>query len=163
MTVRDTDHGYNALVDRLFKFAKPRIEVGILAGAGADEAKTGEAVGEGLTLLEAAIFNEFGTTDAEGNIHVPARSFIRAWFDENEAALRQELTGLMRDVVAGKRTKEQILQMLAVRCVGEIQQRIADGLDPENRHSTVEKKGSSTPLIATGQLRAGVTSRITER
>lgn len=162
--VRDTDKGYAALAKRLYGAQRARIEVGILSGKGAEEpAHRIDGVSELLTLLQVAIFNEFGTLNADGTEHVPERSFIRGWWDENEPQLRADLTKLMQSVVAGKRTKEQILELMGTRCVGQIQQRIADGIAPENADSTVERKGSSTPLIASGQLRAGVSFRITAR
>ncbi len=160
VTVRDTDRGYGALMKRIYGLRRPRIEVGILAGAGADEPKVGA---DDITLLEVAVANEFGTTDAAGNVHVPERSFIRGYFDENEASLRLQMAGLMRGVVAGKRTKEEALQTLALLAVGGIQARISAGIDPPNAPSTIAEKGSSTPLIDKGQLRAAISSRITER
>lgn len=160
ITIRDTDRGYAALVKRVYGIAHPRVEVGILAGAGADEPAVGS---DDLTLLEVAVCNEFGTTDLDGNILVPERSFIRGWFDENEAKLRALLLELMKTVVSGKRTKEQALEMLALVAIGQIQERISAGIEPENAPSTIARKGSSTPLIDKGQLRAGISSRIGER
>lgn len=159
--LRDIDRGYRALVRRVFDIAKPRIEVGILSGQGAEDAHAG---GDELTLIEVAVWNEFGTTDPRtGNVHVPERSFIRAWFDEREADLREKLTIGMRKVVKGDLTKELLLRQIAEEAIGQIRQRIADGIDPPNAEATIRAKGSSTPLINHGQLRAGVTSRIKDR
>ena len=155
VTIKDTDKGYKALVARLYGFARPRIDVGIL------EAEGGKPeVDSAMTVLEVAIINEFGGIDANGNEHPPARSFIRAWFDEREASLRQDLTVLMQSVVKGARTKEEILELLGQRCVGQIQSRIADGVPPPNRPSTIRKKGSSTPLVDHGTLRSSITYRV---
>jgi hypothetical protein len=151
VTVTDKDHGYNALVKRIWGMGRPSIAVGILAGQGAEESH-----GEGLTTLQVAIWNEFGT------VNMPARSFVRAWFDENVAQIRADLKSLMKLVVAGKMTKERALDLIAVRCVGQIQERMAAGIPPPNAPSTIAKKGGgkTTPLIDTGQLRAAVSSRV---
>lgn len=153
MKITDTDKGYRALVKRVFGIGRPTIAVGVLSGQGAEDSHPGEGE-EMLTNLEVAIFNEFGTE------HIPARSFVRAWYDENEAQLREDLSVLMKRVVLGILTKEQALQQMAVRCVGQIQERIADGIAPPNALSTEIRKRSSTPLIDSGQLRASISSRV---
>lgn len=153
VTIRDRDAGYAALVARVFGLAKvkPRIDVGVLEGPG------GETHGDdAVTVLEVAVWNEFGTDS------VPSRSFVRAWFDEHEAELRQELVKLMQAVVRGERTKDQVLELLGQRCVAQIQARIADGIDPPNAPSTIARKGSSKPLIDTGALRSSISYRVRE-
>lgn len=163
MTVKDVDRGFRAMAERIYRHGSPSIAVGILAGEGADQEHREHHDQHGRrtaadrvlrTLLEIAIYQEFGTAT------IPARSFIRDWFDSEEPALRADLTVLMRQVIAGQITKEKALDLMAVRCVGKIQQRIADGLSPPNAASTIARKGSSTPLVDSGQLRAGVSSRV---
>lgn len=151
MKLSDRDNGYAAMTKRLWGFRRPRIAVGILSGRGAEADHVGRVR---ATVLDVAIWNEFGTS------RIPARSFIRAWFDENEARLRDDLLVLMHAVIRGEQTKERALELLALKCVGEIQQRIADGIEPPNAPSTVARKGSSKPLIDSGQLRAMITSRV---
>lgn len=182
--VRSVDHGYNDLLKRLFAFQNPQIKVGVLEAEGA-KSKTvletathaarhqtllsehlneifGQAPAradlsdESLTVIEVAVWNEFGTED------VPARSFIRAWFDENYDKIRDVLRNLLYTVTLGHRTKEQALELAGLWCVGSIQQRIADGIAPENAASTIKAKGSSTPLINSGQMRSSVTHQVLE-
>jgi hypothetical protein len=66
----------------------------------------------------------------------------------------------MRTVIEGKRTSDQVLEILGQRAVGQIQERIASGIAPANAPSTVAKKGSSTPLIDTGVLRSSITYQV---
>lgn len=158
------DYGYKELVRRVYGIQKPKISVGILEKDGAQEHK-GE---HDLTVLEVAIWNEFGV-DAEGvdkngkpyHVKIPPRSFIRAWVDENQERIREAMHRLMESVVAGKRTKEEALELLGQWCVGQIQARIAQGIPPPNAPSTIAAKGSATtPLINTGQLRSSVSYRV---
>lgn len=144
--VRDTDRGYRELVDRIFGLKKPKISVGILEGEGA------QAHGD-TTVADVATINEFG-------LGVPERSFLRAWFDENEERAYEALRRLFVSVVEGKRTKEQALDVFGLWVQGQIQQRMADGISPPNAASTIAKKGSSTPLINVGQLRSSVTFKV---
>lgn len=157
MGIADTDAGYRALTQRVFGLAKtkPTITIGIHEDTGA------EAHGDDVvTILQVAIWNEFGTEDAEGNPRIPARSFIREWYDAAEPQLRRDLAVLMRSVIAGQRSASDILELLGQRAVGQIQQRMADGIPPPNALATARAKGSSTPLIHRGILRSSVTYRV---
>lgn len=104
---------------------------------------------DGLSLLELATIHEFG------NGHVPERSFIRAWFDENQGAIQARLlTEFKKEVVTGDwiRAGERV----ALWCKASIQKRIAAGIAPPNAASTIARKGSATPLIDSGVLRSAI-------
>jgi hypothetical protein len=107
----------------------------------------------GATVGDVATWAEFG-------IGQPERSFLRAWFDANQARCKTALSRLAKSVLDGKRTKEQALETFGLWAQGEIQKRIAEGIDPANAASTVAKKGSSTPLVSTGQLRSSITFKV---
>jgi hypothetical protein len=145
--IRDTDHGYARLVEAVYAFGHPKILIGVLDG----ERPHGD---DQVTIQQIAEWMEFGTE------HIPARSFIRAYFDENEDKLRADLKKLLPSVLLGKRTKQQVLEIIGQRAVAEIQARISAGIDPPNALSTIERKGSSTPLVDTGILRASVTYKV---
>ena len=155
--VRDYDHGYRAVLKAVYGLAKnrPSVVVGILAAnAGREQ--------DGVTVLDKAIWNEFGTM-RNGKPHVPARSFIRATFDMHRAEAIKRLTALLRQVVAGKLTEKVALERFGLWFQGLIQKRIAAGIPPENAASTVKRKGSSKPLIDTGQLRSSVSYAVRRR
>jgi len=144
--LKDTDHGWKARLKGLLALKAPaHIDVGIL--------DTGEAEADGTSVLDVALWNEFGTAT------IPERSFIRAWFDEAEPALREDFTKLMQGVAAGKRTRAEVLDLMGQRMVGQVQARMSAGIPPPNKPATVRRKGSSTPLIDTGVLRSSVTYR----
>ena len=162
-TVTDRDHGYKAMLDRIYTAAKTRpvVRVGVQAADGekayvkkADRAANDNGEEHALTVLQVAIFNEFGTD------RIPERSFLRAWFDANRDVIRHKFQLLMRSVLNGKRTKEDILELIGQWCVGQIQLRIAQGIGPPNAESTIARKGSSTPLIDTGVLRSSISYRV---
>lgn len=147
---RDQDNGYKDLLKRVFGIDKPVITMGIHEKAGA------ASLANGKQLIDIAKINEFGTDDG----HVPARSFIRAWFDGAEPQLRSELVSLMQEVVEGKKTKEQILNYLGAKGVSQIKARIDAQIAPPNAPSTIKKKGSSTPLIASHFMYQSVTYEV---
>lgn len=112
--------------------------------------QTSQAGSGGITLLEVATINEFGL----GN--VPERSFIRDWADQNEARNADNLRKVAAVIIRGGYTIEVGLGRLGALYQGEIQNRISAGIPPPNAPSTIQKKGSSTPLINTGQLRSSI-------
>lgn len=157
----DRDRGFEALVRRVYRFGTPQVAMGVLEADGAQPAAgAGDgagAAGGPVTVLDVATWAEFGT-DSE-----PERSFIRAWFDQADDKLREEFGKLLHEVLKGTKTKEQILELIGLRGQGEIQARIAAGIDPPNAPSTIERKGSSKPLIDTGQLRSSISFAVRER
>ncbi len=144
-TVRDIDRGYRKLHKNLADGGAVSMLVGV-QGKEADEAHQESE----QTVGEVASINELG-------LGVPERSFLRAWVDENEAAIMEDLRDVMRGVLAGRFTKEQGMQLLGVKYVAAIQERITAGIEPPNAPYTIAKKGSSTPLIDTGQLKSAIT------
>ena len=138
-----------ALVNRIVKPCVVR--VGILT----DSTKS---VREGLTeevlsLVEVAYRNEFG----DPANRIPQRSFIRAWVDENTEQIDRLRTVLAKQVYEGKINSETAMQRFGAWCVGGVQRRMAAGIPPPNAERTIREKGSSTPLIDTGQLRSSIT------
>lgn len=152
--ITSRDNGYADLLRRVKKLAKgsPYAEIGILAPEGAALAKGSSA---GLTVFEVAEMNEFG-------LGVPERSFIRAFYDTYENQARDFLKARMADVFAGRLERKQALHQFGIWLVAMCQKRIRDGIDPPNSDYTKRLKGSSTPLIDTGQLWTSITFRTSD-
>lgn len=106
-----------------------------------------------LTVFDLAVVHEFGVPQ----LGIPERSFIRAWFDENEQKVRASILKMTQLVALGKYTQEQALNLLGQRWVAEIQKRIAARIPPPLKPATIDRKGSDVPLIDTGQLRSSIT------
>lgn len=169
--VTDTDKGLRALLKRL-KAEKWAITVGVHGPEGAEthqqpEPPPKESPTDGaeepqkdapakVTVLDVAVWNEYGTG------HVPERSFIRDWADQNEQQNKDNLRKIAIAVYQGKYDIRTGLDRLGLLFVGQIQRRISAGISPPNAPSTIEKKGSSTPLINFGQLRASILHKVTK-
>jgi hypothetical protein len=149
-----------------------RITVGVHGDDGASQHVANDADAAPLTVVDVGTFHEFGvgpfavTTfahDGSASVHehpgIPQRSFIRAWFDENQDFIRETLRSQMLLVVAGKLTAEKAKDRIALVFEGSMKQRIARGIAPPLAASTIRRKGSSKPLIDKGQLRAAVRGR----
>lgn len=162
--VTKRDLGARALLRTLATSAE--VTVGVHASDGA-QPKDGDDGGD-MSLIDVAIIHEFGAPEAG----IPARSFIREWADENadqhKAALRRAGKAIINGVASGGAGggvravagPEQELGRVGARFVGEVQRRISAGIEPELKQRTIDRKGSSTPLIDTGQLRSSVAHEV---
>jgi hypothetical protein len=148
-SVTSRDRGLAGVLRALQDLDSLEVAVGVLADDKGDAAHAGTA----LTVLTLAEIHEFGAPAAG----IPQRSFLRATIDEHAEEIRALQQTLLGQVVGGRLSVEQALARLGAFVVGLIQARIAAGIAPPNAPETVARKGSATPLVDTGQLRASVT------
>lgn len=118
------------------------VTVGIHAAEGS------QSHGKGVTVLDVAQWMEFGTDT------VPERSYIRAYFDENGERIQKMLEVMAVSVASGKRTREQAIELIGVKLVGEVQARIRRGLPPPLKYR------DGIPLDDTGQLISSITYEV---
>lgn len=145
--VKVTDRGYRQLLENITAAkAKTVIRAGVFEGPPRDDS-------EGLTNAEIGAVHEFGLG------HVPERSFIRGTVDAN----RDEIRTRLRNVAGGFlnfKSRDEIKRGAALFgewFVGKMKERIRDGIPPALAPETIERKGSSTPLIDHGQLLSALT------
>lgn len=156
---RELQHGARVRVGVLHDEAKRERAPLDLFDEPSDDGEFGSSTASAAappTLLEVAISNEFGDPAR----HVPQRSFIRATVDEHREEITELETALAMRVLEGKISQEEALSLLGAKVVGLVQARIARGIDPPNSPETVERKGSSKPLVDTGQLRSSITWKV---
>jgi len=152
VTVREIDHGADALMRRLLERAV--VHVGVQGEDGGEAHTDGDE-----TIAQVAAKHEFGGVSDTG-AKIPRRSFIRDYVDQNIGPLEARLERLGVAVLQGYTTVEQGLEAFGLRAVGEIQQRIADRISPPLSKITIARKGSDVPLIDTGQLRNSITHKV---
>ena len=139
--VTDRDRGYRKMRKRVADLAKAKgITVGIHSDAG----------GESVAV---ASVHEFGL----GN--VPERSFVRSWADSNKSKHADILRKLGIGVVRGENSRSA-MEKAGLVLVADMRQNIRGGIDPENAPATIARKGSSTPLIDTGQLVSSISHKV---
>ena len=153
------------LVRELQYLASHQVEIGIFADASRDGA---------VPMLVIAAANEFGAKIPkrqarfedldDGNpekwIIIPERSYLRAWFDENVDVLQATMERLIGQVVEGKISGRAALETIGGYVVTHVQAYMVDLKTPPNAPSTIARKGSSNPLIHTGQLKDAITWRV---
>ena len=95
------------------------------------------------TLEDVALWNEFGTE------RIPARPFLRN--AQNKAIARGEKIVQVR--MEENADVEQICKDIGLMLQDEIKNQISHGTFVPNAPSTIKRKGSSRPLVDTGNLR----------
>lgn len=98
-----------------------------------------------------------GALQNYGNDRIPARP----WLIPGVQSATQDIIDVIADGLEGGLTPDQTLDQIGAVAAGATQQYITDLQTPPNAPSTIEKKGSSNPLIDTGSMRASVTWKVT--
>lgn len=142
--IQDQDHGYARL---LRTAAAQRRGAAVAVGIQGSDATKDHG---GATMAEIAAVHEFGLG------HVPERSFIRAWVDENRAAIETRLRNTAIEVQAGRIDAQGGLNRFGVWAVGQIRSRILAGIEPALKYR------EGTPLVDTGQLISSITALVLE-
>lgn len=104
-----------------------------------------------LTVAQIAAIHEFGLPP-----RIPERSMIRATYEQNSARYAEAVRKIGIGISFARTDLRRGLDLLGSMIKGDIQRRIAAGVPPPNAPSTIKRKGSSTPLIDTGQMRAAL-------
>ena len=97
--------------------------------------------------------------DSTTHIKIPERSFLRTGYDENRADVIQKAQRLMADVVSGDMGEGTLLMAVGEELSSKIKDYARDLNSPANHPFTVENKGSSNPLVSTGDMIGGITWR----
>ena len=111
---------------------------------------------EGLHTAYIAAIHEFGDDDH----NIPERSFLRAGINASKKDIIKLYAKQLPLVVQGRIALKSIQHFVGELVVGNITQRIADGIPPPLKPETVRRKKSSKPLIDTGHLRQSITYEV---
>jgi hypothetical protein len=150
----DKDHGYKVLAKIVKGFKGHTVAVGVLEGS--EERPQEEGEKEPLTNVLLAGVHEFGREDGS----IPARSWNRAWVDENRQLVLRWKLRLAKQVVKGRITERQALGQLGELIASGMKGRIQKHIDPPLTEATKKararrfKHGMSgdTPLMDLGLM-----------
>ncbi len=143
MSVQEEDYGWDKILSDLNSLKNMIVEVGYDQNSG-DEGTIG--------LAELASIHEFG------NEHVPERPFMRESFDRSAEQLTETGYTLADKVISGKIDPEMAYEIWGDSYKTAVQKGVIGqslGLE-ENAQSTIDRKGSDTPLVDTGRLINGI-------
>lgn len=93
-------------------------------------------------------------------ITIPERAFLRNGFDENKDDVIRQAENVLGEVVAGRMDTEQLFEMVGLLMKSRIQDYARDLDSPPNHPYTKERKGSSNPLIDSGDMIGSITYKV---
>jgi hypothetical protein len=106
---------------------------------------------DGTSTAFIAAVHEFGSE------HVPERSFMRTSLEANRNKRKALNEQNLKKVLNGGITIDAALGQLGLMASSDIKEQIKNGSFAPLKEATIKRKGSSKPLIDTGQMRQSVT------
>ena len=85
----------------------------------------------------------------------------RPWLDAGVAVGAGDYNNIIRSAIENKTPLDTALNQIGVVAVAKVQQYMVELKTPPNTEATIKAKGSSNPLIDTGQLMQSVTYKVT--
>ena len=149
--VIERDFGWRRIRRQVRELDKIEARVGVLADKNT-------ARSDGPTNVEVAFWNEFGTDATDSHPGIPERPFMRHTADENRRKVGVLGEGYLKKIIDGSLEPRMALTRIAMWFAGQIQKTMANSKSwaTPNAESTIDAKGSDTPLIDTGQLRRSI-------
>lgn len=105
-----------------------------------------------LALIARA--NEFGT------LTIPERSFLRSTVEKHRLKYQRLVQVALRKTVEQGIDPEVLLKVIGRQVVTDIREMMLDIQTPPNAPSTIAQKGFNDPLIDSGALARGISTRI---
>lgn len=93
-------------------------------------------------------------------ITIPERSFLRSGFDENIDGIFEKLKVLLPEVLELNVNADAFMDMVGLELAGKIQEKIRNLDSLPNSQMTIERKGSSNPLIDSTRLVGSIDRRV---
>lgn len=94
------------------------------------------------------------------HITIPERAFLRNGYDENKDEVIDKAEHVLGDVVGGTMTTDQFFEMVGLFMKSKIQDYARDLDVPPNHPYTVDNKGSSNPLVDSGNMINAISYRV---
>jgi HK97 gp10 family phage protein len=101
-------------------------------------------------VAQYAAANEFGTKT------IPERSFIRSTVDQNQKKYLAKMTAASEKTIDAGIDPASALIPVGNQMRNDIIKKIIDLRSPPNSAETIEAKGSSNPLVDTGQMQRAI-------
>lgn len=111
-----------------------------------------------VTNVDLGVWHEFGVPQ----LNIPERSWLRSAFDGKHDRWEKFAEKQAQLLIDGKVTLEEALGRLGLLAEADVKKGITSGggIPPPNAPSTVARKGSSRPLVDTGQFLNSVTFEV---
>lgn len=168
--IRD-DNKIPDLIKQLEHLESKRLEVGVFKGKKHPDAD--------IDLVDLAKVHEYGVTievtpkmraylhsiglhlrDDTTHIRIPERSFIRAGWDNNKADVEKRIERFLPQVFELNVNTDIFIEMVGKEVEGRLKKFLVKLRHPPNASFTVQRKGSSNPLVDTGALLDSISHKV---
>jgi hypothetical protein len=148
MGIKLVDKGYKIYTDAFKELDSKKVAVGLFSNVGDD-------------VLIKGIANEFGARAGKnGSVVIPERSYIRSTYNKNYKRVARRFAQIVRSIKRGSNDINTKLKLIGLEQEKKTKKTLTDLKHPPNAPSTIKNKGSSNPLIDTGELRSKISSRV---
>lgn len=146
------------IIDKDTGFARFEIDLKGLRGRQVRVGVTGDESVDGVSVVDYAMYNEFGTSRG-----IPARPFMSTTYDRHHKKTEKFIEFMYGQLLDGKMSPDHLLKTAGADYQSKVQQtiRAAKTWAVPNAESTVAKKGSTSPLIDTGRMVQSVRYEVT--
>jgi len=134
------DLGWNKILKNIKDLDGSSVDIGIFGNGGSASEN----------LAERAAVHEFGTHSGK----IPSRPFMRNAFDQNKKNLRKFIEKQYDRMIAGNQNASMVRKRTGEWFTGKVKEEITTGRFRPLSLLTITRKGSSKPLIDTGEMRA---------
>lgn len=93
------------------------------------------------------------------HIRIPERSFLRTGYDQNRDKVMENAQKALADVADGRMSANALYSAVGLDLASKIKDYARDLDSPANHPFTTDRKGSSNPLVDSGDLIGGITWR----
>lgn len=140
-SIKRTDKGLAALLKA--NVGKSTLRIGVFGDKGGD------------IVLRASV-HEFGSPSR----NIPSRSYLRSTLKEKRVEHKRALDNAAKMIRLGPASVRAALELLGLRVVRDIRNKIRSNIPPPLSPKTIRRKGSSVALIDTGRLIQSISHQV---
>ena len=154
MEVKTTHKKPNAIKELVRRYKKvPQVAIGFPVGRA-----TSVQYPNGVSVVDVAFYNNYGTKRKDGSQHIPARRFMDIGSKKASIELSPFIEKSVKKINDGTMTWDQLGQIVGEKAATIIKKEIVQLSEPPNAPATiVAKKGAPNPLYDTGLMQQTVT------
>lgn len=94
------------------------------------------------------------------HIRIPERSYIRSGWDGAKGEITNKIEEMLSKVMENNMDADTFLDMIGLEIEGKLKEKLVEVSAPPLSDVTIERKGSSNPLVDTGSLNDSITYEV---
>jgi len=149
LTQKDIDRGWKKIVENHKNIKKLNIKVGLF--------------GEGDSPENNVAYRGLIHQEPSSSSKMPRRPFMSNAFDKNESNIKGFIDNEYRKVIDNKQNLKKMIDRIGVKHEGDMKKSFTQFDYIANKDATIQKKGSSRPLIASAVMRNSIKYKVVSK